>query len=61
MSRNLLALAAAVALGFGAAPGARAEDFAGDAYGVAVQADVTYSTLTIESGAQIEGKFALNK
>jgi cytoskeletal protein CcmA (bactofilin family) len=26
-----------------------------------VQADVTYSTLTIESGAQIEGKFALNK
>ena len=42
MSRNLLALAAAVALGFGAAPGARAEDFEGDAYGVAVQADVTY-------------------
>jgi cytoskeletal protein CcmA (bactofilin family) len=26
-----------------------------------VQADVTYSTLTIETGAQIEGKFALNK
>ena len=26
-----------------------------------VQADVTYSTLTIESGALIEGKFALNK
>lgn len=26
-----------------------------------VQADVTYTTLTIESGAQIEGKFALNK
>lgn len=26
-----------------------------------VQADVTYSTLSIESGAQIEGKFALNK
>jgi cytoskeletal protein CcmA (bactofilin family) len=26
-----------------------------------VQADITYSTLTIESGAQIEGKFALNK
>lgn len=26
-----------------------------------VQADVSYTTLMIESGAQIEGKFALNK
>ena len=26
-----------------------------------VQADITYSTLSIETGAQIEGKFALNK
>ena len=42
MSRNLLALAATIALGMGAAPRADAEDFAGDAYGVAVQADVTY-------------------